>query len=256
MIDSRAVVSEKARIGENVRIGAYAIVEDDVIIGDNTVIGSHSVIKRYTSVGTNNRIHEFVTLGGTPQSVHFKGERTTLQIGDHNTIREYVTINRGTAGGGGVTTVGNDNFIMAYCHIAHDCQVGNHVILTNASSLAGHAIVDDHAFLGGFVLVHQHCRIGSYTMVSLNTVCRKDVPPYMIVAGMPARVTSLNSRGLKQKGLSALQLKELKFAYKLIFRTGINFETAAKQLTELAVSNRHVSHLIGFLQSTKRGYIC
>ena len=217
MISSNAIVSAGAKIGNHVKVDPFAVVEDNVEIGDNCWIGSHSVIRSHSVIGANNRIHEHVVLGGDPQSVLYKGESTTLVIGDNNTIREFVTISRGTMQGHGTTTVGNENDVMAYCHIAHDCIITNHCTFANGTSMAGHVTVDDYAVLGGFTMIHQHCRIGTSCMTGINSVLRQDVPPYVMVNGNPASVAALNSRGLKRRQFNDESMAALKKVFHLYF---------------------------------------
>ncbi|MEK7262000.1 MAG: acyl-ACP--UDP-N-acetylglucosamine O-acyltransferase, partial [Pseudomonadota bacterium] len=186
MIHPQAVVHPQAHIAKNVEIGAYSIIGADVEIGEGTWIGPHAVINGPTRIGRDNRIYQFASLGEAPQHLGYQGEPTRLDIGDRNIIREYCTFNRGTVPGGGVTRLGHDNFIMAYCHLAHDCQVGNHIIFANCASLAGHVSVGDYAVLGGFTVAHQFCRIGPYCMTALGAITFMDIPPYVIASGNPA----------------------------------------------------------------------
>ncbi|HYM47953.1 MAG TPA: acyl-ACP--UDP-N-acetylglucosamine O-acyltransferase, partial [Burkholderiaceae bacterium] len=202
MIHPQAIVHAQARLGANVHVGAFSIIGEDVELGDGTWIGPHVVINGPTRIGRDNKIYQFVSLGEAPQHLAYKGEPTRLEIGDRNVIREHCTLNRATVAGGGVTQVGDDNFIMAYCHVAHDCRVGSKIVFANNSSLAGHVHIGDCAVLGGFTMVHQFCRIGAYCMTAVNTVTFKDVPPYLMVGGNTAVPHGLNLRGLKRRGFS------------------------------------------------------
>ena len=255
MLDSRAIIGSNVKLGSNVRVGAYAIIKEGVEIGDNTSIGSHTVIHSNTIIGRNNRIHESATLGGDPQSINYQSEPTFLRIGDNNTIREYVTISRGTATGDATTHVGDRNFIMAYSHIAHDCQVNNDCVLTNSTSLAGFVEVGNCAFLGGFTLVHQHCRIGAYCMTGINSILRQDVPPFMTINGNPAKVISLNIRGLKRRNFSTETIDALKKVFRLYFRQNKQVDDILSVVDETTRTNPQVCQLLDFIRSTQRGVL-
>lgn len=254
-IHPTAVIDDAARLGENVEVGPYSIIGPDVEIGAGSVIGPHVVIKGPTKIGIENHIFQFASIGEVPQDKKFHGENSRLDIGDRNHIREFVTINRGTADGGGITRVGNDNWLMAYIHIAHDCIVGNNVIFSNAASLAGHVMVDDHAILGGFTLVHQFCHIGSHTFCGMGSAVSKDVPPYVIVNGNPAHPHGLNLEGLKRRGFSKESLKTLRDAYKLVYRQGLTLEEALPKLESLSAACDEVMPFIEFIKSSARGII-
>ena len=200
MIHATAIVDPKAEIAPDVEIGAYSVIGPDVRIGSGTRIGAHVVIQGPTTIGRNNRIFHFCSLGEEPQDKKYAGEPTTLEIGDGNTIREYCTFNRGTIQDAGATRIGNDNWVMAYVHIAHDCQIGNNTIFANNSSLAGHVVVHDYAILGGFTLIHQFCKIGSHVITAVGSVVFKDIPPYVTAAGYDAKPHGINSEGLKRRG--------------------------------------------------------
>ncbi|MDH5231730.1 MAG: acyl-ACP--UDP-N-acetylglucosamine O-acyltransferase [Gammaproteobacteria bacterium] len=255
MIDSRAVIDANANIGVNVSIGPFAVIGADVEIGDGCDIGSHTVIKGPTRIGQNNRIYSFASIGDDPQDKKYNGEATRLEIGDHNTIREYCTINRGTVQDKGVTRIGSHNWIMAYVHIAHDVQVGNHIILANNASLAGHVSVDDHAILGGFTLVHQFCEIGAHCFTAMNSVISKDVPPFVMVSGHMAEPHGLNIEGLKRREFSSDVLKVLRQAYKIIYRQGHTIEQAAKLLETDAKQYEAVQQLREFILNSTRGIV-
>ena len=228
-----AIIDPSAKIGTVVSIGPYSVIGPDVVIGDECWIGPHVVINGPTTLGRDNKIFQFASVGEVPQDLKFEGEDTRLEIGDRNTVREFATINRGTGDGGSVTRIGNDNLLMAYIHIAHDCIVGNHVILSNNASLAGHVTVGDYAILGGFTLVHQFCAIGEHVFAGMGSAIAKDVPPYLIVSGAPAAPHGLNKVGLKRRGFSDEQLRQLSRAYKLLYRQGLSFDEAKSQLQKL-----------------------
>ena len=254
-IDSRAIIDPSAKLADGVSVGPYSIIGADVEIGENTWIGPHVVIQGPTRIGKDNRLFQFSSIGEIPQDKKFHGESSRLEIGDRNTIREFVTINRGTEDGGGVTRIGDDNWLMAYIHIAHDCIVGNNTIFANNASLAGHAIVDDYAILGGFTLVHQFCQIGKHAFCGMGSAISKDVPPYVIVNGSPAEAHGLNLEGLKRRGFSKETLKALRDAYKIIYRQGLTVEEAKPKLAELAQTTPDVQALLDFLEGSQRGIV-
>lgn len=255
MIHAHALVDPKARLGKGVHVGAFSIIGPDVEIGDGTWIGPHVVIQGPTRIGCDNRIYQFCSLGEGPQHLGYKGEATRLEIGDRNVFREYCTLNRATTAGGGITAVGNDNFLMAYCHVAHDCRIGNHTVFANNSSLAGHVAIGDYAVLGGFTLVHQFCRIGPYCMTGVNTVLFQDVPPYVMAAGHPSAPHGLNLRGLKRRGFTAEQITALRRAYKLLYRSGLRLEEAVAELEALARTQSPVALLAEFVKNSQRGIV-
>lgn len=254
-IDARAVVDASARLGNNVSIGPFSIIGPEVEIGDDSWIGPHVVISGYTRLGKGNRIYQFASIGEIAQDKKYRGEEARLEIGDNNTIREYSTINRGTADGGGVTRVGNDNWLMAYMHIAHDCSVGNHTIFANAASIAGHVKVDDYAILGGFTCVHQFVHIGAHAFTGLGSTVLKDIPPYVIANGNPVQPHGLNIEGLKRKGFSKEDIRLIREAYKLIYRSGLTLEDARQQIEQLEPGNASLQPLLDFLQDAQRGII-
>ena len=255
MIDSRAVIDPSAIIASDVHVGPYSVIGPGVEIAEGSWIGPHVVIRGETRIGRCNRIYQFASIGDDPQDKKYQGEQTLLEIGDGNTIREYCTINRGTAQGGGVTRIGDDNWIMAYVHIAHDCLIGNHTIFVNNASLAGHVIVDDHAMLGGYSLVHQFCRIGVHAFTSMGSGIAKDVPPYVRVAGHTAKPYGLNSEGLKRRGFSPESLYNLRNAYKILYRSSLTVEQALHRLRELAAECEEVGHVAAFVEQSTRGII-
>jgi UDP-N-acetylglucosamine acyltransferase len=254
VIHPLAIVDPGAKIGKDVQIGAFSIVGAGVEIGNGTWIGPHVVINGPTRIGSDNRIYQFASLGEGPQHLGYKGEPTRLEIGDRNIIREYCTLNRGTAGGGGVTQVGNDNFIMAYCHVAHDCHVGNRTIFANGTSLAGHVTVEDQVIFGGFTMVHQFCRVGAHAMTGISTVTFKDIPPYLLVAGNTAVPHGLNVRGLKRRNFSEPTIESLRQAYKLVYKSELRLSEAVEQLAQMA-ANPEVRHFLDFIKKSERGIV-
>lgn len=255
MIHPRAIVDPSARLAEDVEVGAFTIIGANVEIGTDCRIASHVVIDGPTRIGRNNRVYSFATLGGAPQDQKYRDEPTLLEIGDGNRIREYCTLSRGTTHGNGITRVGDDNLIMAYCHVAHDCDVGNHTVFANGSSLAGHVLVDDHAILGGFTLIHQFCRIGAHSFCSMSSAVRRDVPPFMTVAGDPATPRGLNSEGLRRRGFSAERIQALKWAYRTLYRSGLSLADALARLTEAGSEDSDMSALADFIGNSNRGIV-
>lgn len=255
MIHPQAIIDPGARIGKNVHIGPFSVIGPGVEIGDDTWVGPHVVINGPTRIGVKNRIFQFCSLGDAPQHTGYQGEPTRLEIGDRNIIREYCTFNRGTVGGGGVTRVGEDNFIMAYCHVAHDCRVGSHTIFANGTSLAGHVTIEDYVIFGGFTMIHQFCRVGAYTMTGISTVTFKDIPPYLLVAGNTAVPHGLNIRGLRRRKFSAAAIESLRRAYKILYKSGLRLEEALALLAENAKDSAEVNHFFQFIKASERGII-
>ena len=253
MIHKTAIVDAGAEIGADVEIGPYSIIRNNVILGDNTRIGSHVVIEPYVRIGPDCRIFQYAAIGAPPQSLKFKGEESFIKIGRGNTIREFVTIHRGTAFGGGVTELGENNFIMAYSHIAHDCRVGDHVVLSNNATLGGHITIGDYSIVGGLVAIHQFVRIGAYAFIGGKSAVVKDVPPYMIAAGDRAKLHGLNSVGLKRHGFSKHTLSMLKKAYRIVFRIGLTLNEAIERVQADVEPVPEVLAFIEFLQSSSRG---
>ncbi len=255
MIDERAIIHPTARIARDVEIGPWTIIGPDVEIQEGTWIGPHVVINGPTKIGKNNRIFQFASLGEAPQDKKFHGEKTTLEIGDNNTIREFCTFNRGTVQGGGVTKIGNNNWIMAYVHIAHDCIVGNNTVFANNASLAGHVIVEDFVTFAGFAGVHQFCRVGSYSFVAKATYVTQDVLPYILVSGYTPEACGLNTEGLKRNGFSTETIENLKRAYRLIFRQGLTLKEAIVELEKIQHQGPEIGRLIQALQDSTRGIV-
>ncbi|MEO5654420.1 MAG: acyl-ACP--UDP-N-acetylglucosamine O-acyltransferase [Nitrosospira sp.] len=255
LIHPAAIVHPGARLGSGVAIGAYSIIGEHVDIGDNTRIGPHVVIKGHTRIGCDNRVFQFCSLGDEPQDKKYNGESTRLEIGDRNTIREFCTFNRGTSHGAGITRLGHDNFMMAYVHLAHDCQVGNFTTFVNNASLAGHVQVGDYAGLGGFTAVHQFVRIGAHSFTALGTILTQDLPPYVLAAGNTAKPHGLNLRELKRKGVSAEAIHALKHAYKLVYRSGLSLREAEALIKPLTLVAPEVRNFLDFLSVRGRGII-
>lgn len=255
MIHPTALVDPGAKLGANVSIGAYSIIGPNVEIGDNTEVGPHVIIKGHTRIGCDNRIFQFCSLGEIPQDKKYAGEETRLEIGDRNTIREFCTFNLGTVQDAGATRIGNDNWIMAYVHIAHDCQVGNHTTFANNAQLAGHVHIDDWAILGGYTGVHQFCRVGAHVMTAVGTVVLQDVPPFLMAAGNTAQPYGINVEGLKRRGFTSESITALKRAYRTIYKSGLMLEEAKAKLVEEAKEQPDVQLFVDFLNISKRGII-
>ncbi len=255
MIHPTAIVDPAAKIGAHVKIGPYSIIGPHVEIGEHTTIGPHVVIKGHTRIGRENQIFQFSSLGEVPQDKKYAGEPTRLEIGDRNTIREFCTLNLGTAQDAGVTRIGDDNWIMAYVHIAHDCQVGNKTTFANNAQLAGHVVVEDWAILGGYTGVHQFCRVGAHVMTAVGTVVLQDVPPYLMAAGNTAQPYGINVEGLKRRGFTADSLTALKRAYRTLYKSGLLLEEAKLKLAEEAKTQPDVQRFVDFLAVSKRGII-
>jgi UDP-N-acetylglucosamine acyltransferase len=255
MIHPSALIDPKARLGENVSVGAFSLVGADVEIGDNTWIGPHVVIEGPTTIGRDNKIWQFASIGAAPQDKKFHGEQARLEIGDRNVIREFVTFNRGTDDGGGVTRIGHDNWLMAYVHIAHDCLVGNHTIFANAASLAGHVSVDDWVILGGFTLVHQFCQIGAHAFTSMGSIINRDVPPYVTVAGSFAEPKGINSEGLRRRGYDSERIMAIKRAYKTLYKSGYTLAEARDELARAANGAPDVRLMLDFIERSQRSLV-
>ncbi|KOR31504.1 UDP-N-acetylglucosamine acyltransferase [Achromatium sp. WMS2] len=252
MIDARAVVDSKAKLDENVKVGPFAIIGPHVEIGRDSSVGAHTFIKGPTRIGKNNKIFQFASIGDDPQDRKYGGERTQLDIGDNNTIREFVTINRGTMQGGGTTRIGNDGLFMAYVHIAHDCQVGNNVIMANAASLGGHVTIEDWAILGGFAIVHQFCKIGKHSFSAMGSVLTKDVPPFITVAGHPAEARGINIEGLKRRAFTPETIQCIKRAYRLLYLSGMRLEEALDLMEDMKRECPEVRFMADFIIASTR----
>ena len=254
-IHPTAIIDPKAELDSSVEVGAYSVIGAGVKVASGTRIASHVVLKGPTTIGKNNQIFQFSSLGEQPQDKKYKDEPTTLEIGDNNTIREFCTFNRGTTQDKGVTKIGNDNWIMAYVHIAHDCSIGNNTILANNSSLAGHVDIADYAILGGFTLIHQFCKVGAHVITAVGSVVFKDIPPYVTAAGYDAAPHGINAEGLKRRGFSPESIVQIKRAYKVLYRNKLTLEEAKVELAIMQNSCKEISLLTDFLNTSTRGIV-
>lgn len=254
-IHPTAIIAPGAQIDASVEIGPYAVIGEHVSIGAGTRVGPHTVIEGHTTIGRQNQIFQFASLGAAPQDKKYAGEPTRLEIGDNNTIREFCTFNVGTVQDGGLTRLGNDNWVMAYVHIAHDCFVGDHCILANNATLAGHISIGDHVFLGGLTAVHQFCTIGAHAMTAGGSIVVQDIPPYVTAAGNHAHPAGINSEGLRRRGFDAEQISRIKRAYKQIYRQGLSLEDAKAAITEAAADAPELALFVDFFARAKRGII-
>jgi UDP-N-acetylglucosamine acyltransferase len=254
-IHPTAVVDAGARIGDGVDIGAYAVIGPHVEIGAGSIIGPHAVVDGHTRLGANNHVYQFSSIGGPPQDKKYQGEPTRLEIGNNNTIREFCTLNTGTVQDVGVTRIGDDNWIMAYVHIAHDCQIGSRTIFANNAQLAGHVHIGDDAILGGFTLVHQFCRVGAHCITGLGTVVLQDIPPYVKASGNPVRPYGINSEGLRRRGFANDSINALKRAYRTLYRSGLTLDEAKAELAAQAGEQPEVQPLVDFLGVASRGIV-
>lgn len=252
-VHSSAVVEAGARLGDDVIVGPFCYVGNDVEIGDGTELGTHCSVLGPTRIGRGNRFHGHCAVGGEPQDKKFAGERTELVIGDGNTFREFVTINRGTGGGGGTTRIGDGNWLLAYVHVAHDCVVGNHCVFSNNATLAGHVTVGDHVILSGFAGVHQFCRIGAHAFIGMGAFINGDVPPFVMVAQEDyGRPRGINAEGLKRRGFDASRIAAIKRAYRALYVAGGSLEDARAKLAEIAGDSEDVRVLLDFVNSGER----
>lgn len=252
-IHATAVVDPNAQLGADVQIGPYSIIGADVHIGAGTVIGSHVTIEGPTRIGENNHIYQFNSIGAAPQDKKYAGEPTTLVIGNNNTIREFCTFNRGTIQDRGETIMGDDNWVMAYVHVAHDCVIGSHTIMANNTTLAGHVHVGDWAILGGFTKVHQFVKIGAHSFCAFDADLRQDVAPFVTIAGAPAKTAGINSEGLKRRGYTPEQIAAVKRAYRILFRQNNKLDDAKALIAEAAADEPVLNELLTFLDTSTRG---
>ncbi|MBP1473474.1 acyl-ACP--UDP-N-acetylglucosamine O-acyltransferase [Frateuria sp. MAH-13] len=253
MIHPTAQIDPSAVIGRNVTIGAYSVIGAEVEIGEGTVIGPHVVVEGPTKIGRENRISQFASIGGAAQDKKFSGERTELVIGDRNLIREFVTINRGTGEGGGITRIGDDNWLLAYVHIAHDCQVGNRVVFSNYSALAGHVEIGDWVIISGYAGVHQFCKVGAHAFIGMGCLVGSDVPPFVMMANeQHGRPRGINSEGLKRRGFDAPRISAIKRAYRTLYMAGLSLPEARAQLETQAQDSDDVREMLEFLGRSER----
>ena len=260
LIHPTALIDPQAELASDVSVGPYTVIGPNVRMGARTTVGAHCVLEGHTTIGEGNRIFQFASIGAVPQDKKYAGEPTRLEIGDGNTIREFVTINTGTVQDAGVTRVGDDNWIMAYVHIAHDCQLGSHIILANAVQLAGHVHLGDWVFLGGLTGVHQFGRVGAHAMTAFQTRLAQDVPPFVTAGGNPAEAQSINAEGLKRRGFSAERIALIKQMYRLLYRQGLTLEAAREQIAalrggEFAEADADIALMRDFLSSATRGIV-
>ena len=255
LIHPTAIIDPKAELDSSVKVGAYTIIGPNVQIGAGSEIGPHAVIEGHTTIGENNRIFQFASLGAIPQDKKYRGEPTRLIIGNGNTIREFTTFNLGTVTGIGETRIGDDNWIMAYCHLAHDCVIGSHTIFANNASLAGHVTIGDYVILGGYTVVFQFCQIGNYAMTAFAAGVHKDVPPYFMAAGYRAEPAGINSEGMRRNGFTPEQITNVKNAYKALYRQGLPYEEARSQIAQAAETAPELSVLRDFLADSQRSII-
>jgi UDP-N-acetylglucosamine acyltransferase len=255
MIDPRAVIDSSAQIAPDVEIGPFAVIGANVTIGTGCRIGPHAVVLGPTQLGRNNQVFQFASLGDAPQDKKYKGEPTRLEIGDGNTFREYCTVNRGTTHGLGVTRIGSDNWFMAYTHVAHDCQIGDHCILANFATLGGHVELGDWVIMAGFSGVHQFCKIGAHCFLANNAAVTRDVPPYLMVTGQPAEPHSVNAEGLKRRGFTPEQIRNIRGGYKVLYRSGLKLAEATERLQSLAAEQPELKPFVEFLATTTRSIV-
>jgi UDP-N-acetylglucosamine acyltransferase len=255
LIDPTAIIDSHAELADDVSVGAFSVIGADVKIDAGTVIGPHVVIKGPTSIGKKNRIYQFTSIGEDPQDKKYEFEVTRLEIGDRNTIREFTSMHRGTRQDNSVTKIGNDNLFMAYTHVAHDCIIGDHVIMANGASLAGHVHLNSHAILGGFTLVHQFTQIGQYSFAAMGSAITQDIPPFIMVGGKPTRPHGINSVGMERNGISAEDIRLIRNAYKIIYKLNLRLEDAIEQMEDLASDSKQLSDMISFLRNVRRGIL-
>lgn len=255
LIDSKAVVDVNAEIADDVRIGPFSVIGADVQIDSGTVIGPHVVIKGPVSIGKDNRIYQFSSIGEDPQDRKYANEITRLEIGDRNTIREFVTMHRGTQQDHSLTKIGHDNLFMAYTHVAHDCVVGNKVIMANGASLAGHVHLGNNAILGGFTLVHQFTQIGEYSFSAMGSAVTQDIPPFVMVGGRPTRPHGINSVGMERNGVTPEVVRKIRKAYKILYKSNLRLEDAIEEIEDLAGESDEVSTMVSFLRNVTRGIL-
>jgi UDP-N-acetylglucosamine acyltransferase len=254
-IHATAIVAPDAILGEGVEIGPYCVIGPGVEIGARTRVGAHAAIHGHTRVGADNLIHSYASVGDAPQDKKYNGEPTRLEIGDRNVIREFVTLNRGTTKDRGVTTIGSDCLFMSYSHVAHDCIVGNHCVLANCSTLGGHVVLGDWVIMGGFAGVHQFCKVGAHAFLANNAAVTRDVPPYVMAVGGPAKPHSINAEGLKRRGFTPQQIRNLRNAYRTLYRSGLRLEEALEQLAAAAQDQPELQLLVDFIPQSTRSLV-
>jgi len=254
-IHPTAAVAPDAELGDGVEVGAYALIGSGVVIGANSRIGPHAVIEGPTRIGADNQVFQFASVGSAPQDKKYRGEPTRLEIGDRNVIREFVTLNRGTTKDQGVTTIGSDNLFMSYSHVAHDCHVGSNCVLANSATLGGHVTLGDWVIMAGFSGVHQFCKVGAHAFIANNAAVTRDVPPYVMAVGQPAAAHSVNSEGLKRRGFTPEQIRNLRNAFRVLYRSGLKLADASAQLAALAEEQPEVRAIVEFLPLSTRSIV-
>jgi UDP-N-acetylglucosamine acyltransferase len=255
VIHPTAIVSPKAELADDVTVGAYTVIEDGVKVGKGTWIGPHAVIKGPTTIGEGNKIFQFASIGDAPQDLKYKGEPTRLEIGDRNVFREFTTMNRGTVGGGGLTVIGSDNLFMAFTHVAHDCRVGNRIVMANYATLAGHVELGDWVIMGGYSGTHQFTKVGAHAFIGNNAAVTRDVPPYVMVVGTPAVPHSINSEGLKRRGFTPEQIRNLKNAYRVLYRSDMKLADAVAELRKRAETQPELQIFVDFIGESTRSLV-
>jgi len=255
MIDPHALVSPRAQLADGVTVGPFAVIGPDVIIGARSSVGAHAVIEGPTRIGEDNQIFQFASIGAAPQDKKYKGEPTQLTIGDRNVFREFCTMNRGTAAGRGLTSIGSDCLFMAYTHVAHDCSIGDKVILANCATMGGHVQIGDWVQLGGLSAIHQFCKIGAHAFVAGGAILTRDLPPFVMLAGYPAAPHSINSEGLKRRGFTPEQIRTLRTAFRILYRSELKLAEAVAQLTQLAAQHPEVRPLLDFIDDSTRSLV-
>jgi len=255
LIHESAIIADSATISSDVKIGAFTIIGENVSIDSGTVISPHVVISDNTHIGKNNQFFQFCSIGEINQDKKYAGEPTQTIIGDYNVFRESCTVHRGTVQDHGVTQIGNKNLVMCYCHIAHDCQIGDHTILANNTTLAGHVHLGDWAILGGGTMVHQFVHIGAHAFSAISSIVIKDIPPFLMVEGLPARPRAVNSEGLKRRGFNTQSILDIKRVFKLLYRKKLALEDALKQISELTLDSAEIELMVNFINSSSRGII-
>ena len=254
-IDPRAIISAKAELAADVTVGPYAVIGDGVRIGAGTWIGPHAVINGLTTIGTGNKIFQFASIGDAPQDLKYKGEPTRLEIGDRNVFREFTTMNRGTVPGGGVTVIGSDNLFMAYTHVAHDCHVGNKCVMANYATLGGHVHLGDWVIMGGYSGIHQFTKVGPHAFLGNNAAVTRDVPPYIMAVGSPAVPHSINSEGLKRRGFTEAQIRNLRNAYRVLYRSDLKLADAVVELKARAATQPELQIFVDFIGESTRSIV-
>lgn len=254
-VDPRAVVSPRAELASDVVVGAFTVIGDGVRIGAGTWIGPHAVVNGPTTIGEGNKIFQFASIGDAPQDLKYQGEPTRLEIGDRNVFREFTTMNRGTVGGGGVTRIGSDNLFMAFTHVAHDCKVGSRVVMANYATLAGHCEVGDWVIMGGYAGLHQFTKVGAHAFLANDAKVTRDVPPYVMAVGSPAEPHSINSEGLKRRGFTPDQIRNLKNAYRVLYRSDLKLADAVAELTQRAATQPELKLLVDFIGASTRSLV-